>query len=113
MVQLSFIPLRTGLRRAGGLLTEETSNGISFGRFSHGLHRVELCSIPRALDLAAAQWVRVRLAVCARLRLHCEGLSPSTPCWSPGALWLRFAKSHYRLPKGHRIFMYLFLLADK
>ena len=67
MVQLSFIPLRTGLRRAGGLLTEETSNGISFGRFSHGLHLIELCSIPRALDLAAAQWVRVRLAVYARL----------------------------------------------
>ena len=26
----------------------------------------------------------------APLRLHCEGLSPSTPCRSPGAHWLRF-----------------------
>ena len=27
----------------------------------------------------------------APLRLHCEGLSPSTPCRSPGAHWPRFA----------------------
>jgi hypothetical protein len=29
----------------------------------------------------------------APLRLHCEGLSPSTPCRSPGAHWVRSAKS--------------------
>ena len=27
---------------------------------------------------------------CRSLRLHCEGLSPSTPCRSPGAHWVRF-----------------------
>jgi hypothetical protein len=26
---------------------------------------------------------------CGSLRLHCEGLSPSTPCRSPGAQWVR------------------------
>jgi hypothetical protein len=36
---------------------------------------------------------------CGSLRLHCEGLSPSTPCRSPGALWLRFAKSHRKTIK--------------
>ena len=59
MVQLSFIPLGKELRLAGELPNgETTSNGISFGRFAHGLHRVELCSSPRTLDLAAThrQW---------------------------------------------------------
>jgi putative MFS transporter len=33
---------------------------------------------------------------CGSLRLHCEGLSPSTPCRSPGAHWLSFSFHAYQ-----------------
>jgi hypothetical protein len=36
----------------------------------------------------------------APLRLHCEGLSPFTPCRSPGAHWLRFVKSRMADRRG-------------
>ena len=33
---------------------------------------------------------RMTRGQCGSLLLHCEGLSPSTPCRSPGAHWVRF-----------------------
>src|SRR3974377_254461 len=50
-----------------------------------------LCSPPPTLRLAPHDARRMTRGQCGSLRLHCEGLSPSTPCRSPGAQWVRFA----------------------
>ncbi len=51
-----------------------------------------LCSPPPTLRLAPHDARRMTRGQCGSLLLHCEGLSPSTPCRSPGAHWLRFEK---------------------
>ena len=52
-----------------------------------------LRSRPPTLGLTPHDTRRMTKGQCGSLLLHCEGLPPSTPCRSPGALWVRFCHS--------------------
>jgi hypothetical protein len=53
------------------------------------------CSPPPTLRLTPHDVRRTTKGQCGSLLLHCEGLSPSIPCRSPGAHWVRFATATF------------------
>ena len=61
-----------------------------------------LCSPPPTLRLTPHDARRMTRGQCGSLRLHCEGLSPSTPCRSPGAHWVHFVIRAWRLSTCRR-----------